>query len=157
VSAVTVDIVAVERHADPPGVELTYVVRNGGTAPVWVVDDGALAWREDGGDIELGYARVAMQPGVEPFGYFSPQVAPLAPGGELRRTVALSWPQRLDGTFNRDDVAAPAAGDYRVVVRIGYGETPEPPPPALGEGVEGPVLAWQREAVSAPARMSVLA
>jgi hypothetical protein len=155
VSAVTVDIVAVERHADPPGVELTYVVRNGGTAAVWVVDDGALAWRQDDRTIELGYARVAMQPGVEPFGYFSPQVAALAPGGELRRTVALSWPQRLDGTWNPGDVAAPAAGDYGVVVRVGYGETPEPPPPTLGEGVEGPVLAWQREAVSAPARMSV--
>ena len=153
--AVTVDIVAVESHADPPGAELTYVVRNGGDAAVCVVDDGALAWRQDGGSIELGYARVPMQPGVEPFGYFSPQVAPLAPGDELTRTVFLSWPQRLDGTWNTSDVAAPTPGDYSVVVRVGYGATAEPPPAALGEGVEVPVLAWQHEAVSAPTRLSV--
>jgi hypothetical protein len=155
VPPVTVDIVAADSRADPPGAELTYVVRNGGHAPVWVVDDGFLAWRQDGRSIELGYARVPMQPGVEPFGYFSPQVAPVAPGAELRRTVSLSWSQHLDGTWNAADTAAPPPGDTGVVVRIGYGTTPEPPPPRTGEGVEDPVLAWQHEAVSAPATLTV--
>lgn len=154
-SPVTVDIVAAESRADPPGAELTYVVRNGGHAPVWLVDDGFLAWRQEGRSIELGYARVPMQPGVEPFGYFSPQVAPLAAGAELTRTVSLTWPQRLDGTWNAGDAAAPPPGDYDVVVRVGYGETPVPGAPQVGEEVERPVLAWQREAVSAPVRLSV--
>jgi hypothetical protein len=155
--AVTVDIVAAESRADPPGADLTYVVRNEGDAPVWVVDDGWLAWRQEDGTIELGYARVPMQPGVEPFGYFSPQVAQLAPAAELTRSVSLSWPQRLDGMWNASDTAAPRPGDHRVVVRIGYGETPGPDPPALGEGVEAPVLAWQHEAVSEPATLAALA
>lgn len=152
---VTVEIVAVESRADSPGTELTYAVRNGGGTPVWVVDDGFLVWRQEDASVELGYARVPMQPGVEPFGYFSPQVAELAPGAELRRSVSLDWPQRLDGIWNRSDTAAPAPGAYAIAVRIGYGETPEPAPPALGEGVEGPVLTWQREAVSEPAKLSV--
>ncbi len=156
-AAVTVEIVAAEGRPDPPGAELTYVVRNAGDAPAWVVDDGWLAWRQEDRRLELGYARVPMQPGVEPFGYFSPQVAPLAPGAELTRTVTLSWPQRLDGMWNAGPSAAPPPGEYTVVVRIGYGETPEPGPPAAGEGVESPVLAWQREAVSEPVPLTVAA
>ena len=153
-SAVTVDIVAAESRADPPGAELAYVVRNRGAAPIWVVDDGSLAWRQEDEAIELGYARVPMQPGVEPFGYFSPQIAPLAPGAELRRTVSLSWPQPLDGTWNTSATAAPAPGDYDVAVRIGYGTTPEPSSPAVGEGV-GPRSSLADEAVGPRVRLSV--
>lgn len=154
-AAVTVEIAVAEGRPDPPGAELTYVVRNAGGAAVWVVDDGWLVWRQEDRRLELGYARVPLQPGVEPFGYFSPQVAPLAHGAELTRTVTLNWPQRLDGMWNAVDSAAPTPGEYTVVVRIGFGETPEPAPPALGEGVEAPVLAWQREAVSEPVALAV--
>jgi len=153
---VTVEIVAAERRTDPPGAELRYVVRAARDAPVWVVDDGWLVWSQRGRRIELGFQRAPLRPGVEPFGYFDPRVAELEPGGELARTVTLSWPQRLDGMWNAQDEAAPAPGEYEVVVRVGYGESEAPPPPTrVGEGVEAPVLGWQREAVSEPVALTV--
>ncbi len=155
-SPVAVEIVEAERREDPPGATLAYDVRNEGDATVWLVDDGWLVWREDGGRIELGFQRVPMQPGVQPFGYFDPRVVPIEPGGSLRRTVELSWPHRLDGMWNAQDEAAPAPGEYEVVVRVGFGESETPPPPTrVGEGVEAPMLGWQREAVSEPVALTV--
>jgi hypothetical protein len=152
---VSVDVTDVASRADPRGAELRYVVRNHSPAAIWVVDDGFLVWREDGRSIELSYARAPMKPGVEPFGYFNPQVVAVAPGEELERAVSLDWPQSLSGLWNAADKAAPEPGEYELTVRIGYGESPEPEPPQLGGELEAPVLAWQREAVSAPARLVV--
>lgn len=157
-TALTVEIVDVASSAEPPGAELRYLIRNDSDATAWVVDDGWLAWRRDGRRIELCYARVPMRPGVEPFGYFDPEVVAIAPGGTLERTVTLSWPQPLSGMWNTDRVAAPPPGEYEVTVRIGYAATPKPEPAqTLDEGVEAPVLAWQREAVSEPATLVVTA
>ncbi len=154
--ALTVEIVDVASSAQPPGAELRYLVHNDSDAAAWLVDDGWLVWRQDGHHIELGYARVPMQPGVEPFGYFDPQVVMVAPGEQLERTVTLSWPQPLSQLWNADPVAAPPPGEYDVTVRIGYAATPKPEPPqTLAEGVEAPVLAWQREAVSRPAKLVI--
>jgi hypothetical protein len=154
--SVAVEIAELTGRSDPPGADVRYVVRNGSASTIWLVDDGWLAWRQEGRRIELCYARVRMQPGVVPFGYFPPEVVPLAPGSELERTASLSWPQRLSGLWNADEFASPAPGEYELAVRIGYGESPEPgPPERLGEGVEAPVMAWQREAVSEPARLVV--
>ena len=153
---VSVEIAGAQRRTDPPGADLRYVVRNGGGAPVWLVDDGWLVWRQDGARIELGFQRAPMREGVEPFGYFDPQVAEIAPGDAVERTVALAWPQALDRLWNEQREVAPPAGEYEVAVRVGYGETPKPPPVTqVGVPVEAPVLAWQREAVSEPARLTV--
>jgi len=147
---VSVEIVAAEPR------ELRYGVRNEGDARVWVVDDGWLVWRQEGDRIELGFQRVRMRPGVEPFGYFNPQVAGLDAGAEVERTVALAWPQALDRMWNETAEAAPEPGEYEVAIRVGYGETPEPPPVTrVGESVEAPVLGWQREAVSEPVRLAI--
>jgi hypothetical protein len=148
--AVTVEIVAA------PEPELRYVVRNAGDGPVWVVDDGWLVWRRDGRRIELGFQRAPLRQGAEPFGYFDPRVAELAPGAELTRTVAIGWPQPLDRLWNEEREAAPEPGAYELAVRIGYGESPKPPPVTrVGEAVDAPVLAWQREAVSDPVTLTV--
>ena len=147
---VTVEITAAEPR------EVRYVVRNEGDVPVWVVDDGWLVWRQDGRRIELGFQRAPMQPGVEPFGYFDPQVVELVAGAELWRTVALAWPQRLDRMWNETAEAAPEPGEYELAVRAGYGETPSPPPVTeVGEAVEAPVLDWQHEAVSEPVPLTI--
>jgi hypothetical protein len=156
VNGVTVEIAAVEPSDSPPGAQVRYRVRNGSDSPVWVVDDGTLAWLQDGARITLDRSRPPMREGAQPFGYFDPVVAPLQPGETLERTVELSWPQRLSGLWNRDREVSPAPGDHEVVVRVGYGNSPEPEPPqALGESVEAGVLAWQRTAESEPARLPV--
>lgn len=155
-SALTVDIVDVASSAEPPGAELRYVVRNHSDATAWVVDDGWLAWRQEDRLIELCYARVPMRPGAEPFGYFGPQMVAVAPGGTLKRAVTLSWPQPLSRLWNAEHLAEPPPGEYKVTVRIGYAPTPKPEPPqTLDEGVEAPVFAWQRDAVSEPADLVV--
>jgi hypothetical protein len=155
VAPVTVEIVGLE--STNTGGELRYTVRNDGARAVWVVDDGWLVWRREGNRIELGFQRVLLRPGIEPFGYFVPQVAPLEPGGELTRTVSLTWPQPLDRMWNEEREVSLPPGEYEVVVRIGYGETAKPPPTQrVGEGVEAPVLAWQHEAVSEPVTLTVL-
>lgn len=151
---VTVEIAGVVSAS--AGAELRYVVRNDGNATVWLVDDGWLVWRREGNRIELGFQRVPLRPGIEPFGYFDPQVAPIEPGGELTRTVALSWPQPLDRMWNEEREVALPPGEYEVAVRVGYGGSEKAPPvQRVGEGVETPVLAWQHEAVSEPVTLTV--
>jgi hypothetical protein len=151
---VAVEIVEAAGTAEPRGAQVRYVVRNGGDATLWLVDDDWLVWRAEGSRIELSYARAPLQPSVVPFGYFPPAVASLDPGAEIERVAELTWPQRLDGLWNAEDSADPPPGRYELSVRVGFGETPEPPPPqAVGEGVEAPVLGWQREAVSEPVEL----
>ncbi len=151
---VTVEIVGLE--STNTGAELRYAVRNDGDRTVWVVDDGWLVWRREGIRIELGFQRVLLRPGIEPYGYFVPQVAPIEPGAELTRTVSLTWPQPLDRMWNEEREVSLSPGEYEVVVRVGYGESERPPPvQRVGEGVETPVLAWQREAVSEPVTLTV--
>jgi hypothetical protein len=154
VAPVTVEIADVAELTEPRGAELRYLVRNGSGATIWVVDDRWFAWRLEDGRIELNFARTRMQPGVEPFGYFAPEVVAVEPGAGLERTVALIWPHTLSGMWNADAVADPSSGEYEVVVRVGWADSPAPRPPETAD-VEAPVLAWQREAVSGPARLVV--
>jgi hypothetical protein len=139
----------------PPSTVLEYEVRNEGDSAVWVVDDGWMIWGRHGREIELSFARGRMRAGSQPFGYFDPEVIELGASERMVRSAHLTWPQPLDRLWNDEPVAAPAPGEYEVSVRVGFGETPKPAPPHLGEGVEAPVLRWQREAVSAPVRMRV--
>jgi hypothetical protein len=120
---VTVEIVEVASTSDPRATNVRYAVRNRSDAPVWVVDDGWVTWRRDGRAVELSYARVPMRPGVSPFGYFDPEVVELPPGGELERTVRLTWPQPLSRLWNAEAEADPPPGEYELTVRIGYGAT----------------------------------
>jgi hypothetical protein len=150
----TVEIADVAELTEPRGVELRYLVRNGAEGTIWVVDDGWFAWRLEDRRIELNFARVRMQPGVEPFGYFAPEVVAVEPGARLERTVALNWPHPLSGMWNATPDADPPPGEYEVVVRVGWSDSPAPGPPETAD-VEAPVLAWQREAVSDPARLVV--
>jgi hypothetical protein len=154
--AVAVDITDASSTQDPPATRLTYRVRNETGATIWLVDDGFLAWRQDGRLIVLDFSRVPMRPGVQPFGYFNPRVVAVESRDEVSREVSLDWPLDLSGLWNADDVVAPAPGRYDVVVRVGYGESPEPPPVEdLSQSVEAPVLAWQRVAESEPAGVDV--
>jgi hypothetical protein len=146
--AVTVTILDRRSQSSPPETVLTYEVRNTGDTPIWLVDDGWLIWRQTGDQIELSFAREAMRPGATPFGYFTPKMEEIGSGDGLRRKVTLTWPLPLDRLWNRECWAAPPAGLYNVVVRIGYGLTPTIAPPAPKQDVETPVLQWQHEAVS---------
>jgi hypothetical protein len=152
---VEVKITGISNKVDPPGSEIEYEVRNDTERPIWVVDDGWLTWRQDGQELELSYARGKMRQGAQVFGYFVPVVVKLDPGSSIMRTAHLKWPQSLDRLWNLEPQAAPAPGDYRISVRIGYGVTAEPDSPRLGEDVETPVLRWQREAVSTPVTINV--
>jgi hypothetical protein len=143
---VKVEIAEIEER--PDGAQLRYSVANDSDGTAWLVDDGWLAWRQDGPRIELVYARVPMASGAQPFGYFVPKVAELAPGAQVEREVSLTWPQPLSRLWNGMRQVDPEPGDYELAVRVGYGETPEPAGPELGQSAEAPTLAWQREAVS---------
>jgi hypothetical protein len=153
--SVMVTIVSAVMHVTPPGWHLEYEVKNTGQASIWLVVDESLVLRRDGGHIELSYARAKMVPGVKVFGYFDPQVVELRPGESLRRSVDITWPCRLNDIFNVEREAAPPPGEYQVSLRVGFGTTPGPGAPKLGEGVEAPVLRWQQEAVSPPVRLRI--
>jgi hypothetical protein len=152
---VTVLIVMVTSRPDPPSSRVDYLVRNDSAAPVWLVDDGWLIWRRNGTRIELSFARGRMRPGAQVYGYFPPAVASLPPATHLARGVDLSWPLELDRLWNAERFAAPPPGDYQLTIRIGYGDTPAPDAPSVGEGVELSMLRWQREAVSGPTTITV--
>ena len=96
-----------------------------------------------------------MRPGAQVYGYFPPSVVRLDPNNSVSRKVRLAWPHPLDQLWNAERWAAPGPGEYQVSVQIGYGLTPEPGPPDVGEGVEDPVLRWQREEVSPAVQMEV--
>jgi hypothetical protein len=152
---VTVEIVSISSQMNPPASRLEYEVRNYTSAPIWLVDDGWLIWRQAGKEIELCYARGKMRPGAQVFGYFPPSVVKTEPGGSISRVVHLTWPHPLDRLWNAEPNAAPPPGEHQVSVRIGYGVTADPDAPGLSEGVEAPVFRWQREAASTAVPMQV--
>lgn len=145
---VSVVILEVVTEQTPPATVVRYEMRNGVDSPVWLVSDRWFSWRQTGRVIELGFQRVRMREGVQVFGYFPPEVVVIRPGERLARDVRLAWPEPLDSLWNTQPLAAPLPGSYLVSVRIGYGLTPEPDDPLLGESVEAPVLRWQHEAAS---------
>ena len=152
---VLVSIVSALVRTSPVAWHLEYEVRNPEQTPIWLVVKESLVLRRDGQRIELSYARGKMQPGAQPFGYFDPEVVQVPPGGSVRRSVEIDWPVRLSDLWNAEREVALPPGEYEVSVRIGYGTTPKPPPPGLGESVEAPVLRWQKEAVSQPTRLKL--
>ena len=152
---VTVVITQVAGQTMPSASKIEYEVRNTTSVPIWLVNDGWLIWRQAGTQIELSYARGAMRPGSQVFGYFLPSVVQIEPGGNLSLAIELRWPYGLDLLWNTERRAAPLPGDYQISVRVGYGLTPKPDDPGLHESVEAPVLRWQKEAVSQPVPMNV--
>jgi hypothetical protein len=146
--AVSVVIVKLTTQNNPPVCSLEYVVQNQTPAPIWLVNDNWLIWRQQGESIELCYARGHLRPGAQVFGYFPPAVVAIEPGDCVTRRVDLTWPQPLEGLWNGQLAAAPAPGTYLLCVRVGYGCSPKPSSPELEEGVEASVFRWQQEAVS---------
>lgn len=127
---------------------ITYLVTNHSTFPIWLVNDEWFVWNQTNSEVEISFARGRMQKGAQVFGYFPPETIEIPPSGRQEKRFTLGWPQRLSRIWNAAEVAERPPGRFRLSVRIGYGKTPEPEPPTLGEGVEAPVLRWQREAVS---------
>jgi hypothetical protein len=152
---VLVSIVSAIVQVSPPAWHLEYDVRNQGRAAIWLVDEESLVLRRDDAHIELSYARGKMQPGVQVFGYFTPKVLKVPPGGSVRRSVEITWPCRLSDIWNAEREAMPPPGEYEVSVRVGFGSTAAPKPPKVGEDVEAPVLRWQKETVSPPVRLAI--
>ena len=148
---VTVEITAVSDQG--VSTTLTYAATNHSAAPIWLVNDDWFVWKQKNSDVEVSFARGRMRKGTQVFGYFPPQTIEIPPGGRMERQFTLHWPQRLSRIWNAAEAAERPPGKFRLSVRVGYGFTPEPEPPKLGEGVEAPVLRWQREAVSPPVEM----
>ncbi len=153
--AVEVKILKVSSLEAAPSTHLEYQVSNDGDAPVWLVDDGWLIWKQTGDQVELSFQRGKMSAGSQVFGYFPPATVTLEPGDKVSRTVELNWPQPLDRLWNDEKLASPAPGQYQVSVRVGYGLTAAAEPPLLGEGVEATVFRWQKEVSSPAASMTV--
>lgn len=145
---VTIEITSVSDQG--VSTAITYVVTNRATAPIWLVNDDWFVWRQKTSDVEISFARGRMRKGTQVFGYFPPQTVEIPPGGRLEKQWTLHWPQRLSRIWNAAEIAERPPGPFRLAIRVGYGLTPEPEPPKLGEGVEAPVLRWQREGVSPP-------
>lgn len=148
-------ITQAQAQAHPSAWRIAYEACNAGGQTLWLVDEQALTLHQTPGYIELSYARAPLQPGALPYGYFNPRCAPLAGGECLRRHIDISWPARLSSLWNPAREAAPAPGDYAVTVRVGYGETPTPNAPQVGEDVQDSVLRWQRQALSAPVTLTI--
>lgn len=155
--AVEVEIVQAAAQARPSAWQLAFTVRNPGAASAWIVAQESLALHQAPDRIELSYARSPMRPGVQVFGYFPPAAVELTAGASLRRQVDVHWPCVLSDIWNAARLASPAPGWYQVAVRIGYADTPTPPPAQPGEDIAAPVWRWQHEAVSAPVRLQVFA
>ncbi|MFT3815300.1 MAG: hypothetical protein QM740_18310 [Acidovorax sp.] len=153
--AIQVHITQAQTQAAPSAWRIAYEACNMGAATLWLVDEPALTLHEAPGRIELSYARAALQPAALPFGYFPPRSVALASGDCLQRNVHIAWPARLSTLWNPVREAAPAPGSYAVTVRVGYGDTPAPDAPQVGEDVQDPVLRWQRTALSAPVTLTI--
>ncbi len=150
-----VSIVSAIVQLSPPAWRIEYDVRNMSGAVIWlVVDESLKLWRDDA-HIELSYARGKMVPGVKVFGYFNPNVVDIPSGGNLHRTVEITWPCRLSDIWNVEREAIPPPGEYDVSVRVGFGLTSAPRPPKADEDVETPVLNWQKETVSSSVRIVI--
>lgn len=152
---VMVSIVSAIVQVNPPAWRLEYNVRNLSGAVIWLVVDESLKFRRDEAHIELSYARGKMQPGVQVFGYFNPNVVDIPPDGSLLRSVEITWPCRLSDIWNVEREATPPPGKYEVSVRVGFALTATPKPTKVGEDVETSVLRWQKETVSPPVRIAV--
>lgn len=152
---ITVTIADVSEPDEESGLDLLYVVRNGGERSIWLVDDDQLVWREQDDRIELSFARAPLSDEVEPFGYFRPDVRELQPDESVEKAVRLRWPQSVSTLWNETSKVEPDPGTYELRVRVGYGEEPEPDSPGVGDDVDSGVLAWQREAVSDPVSVRI--
>ncbi|SRR5216683_373165 len=152
---VLVSIVSALVRVSPSAWHLKYDVRNTGQVVIWLVVDESLVLRRDNANIELSYAREKMKPGVQVFGYFDPKVVKIPPGGSLRRLVEITWPCRLSDIWNDEREAMPPPGVYKVSVRIGFASTAAPKAPKVGEGVEAPVMAWQKTTVSPAVQIAI--
>src|SRR5947209_5996687 len=147
---VKVEISDIADHRDPPGVAIHYRVRNENAAPIWMVNDRWIIWRQEASRIEVSLARGRMRPGTTVFGYFPPAVLKIESGNSVSDALTLDWPLRLDRLWNELSEVAPAPGRYELVLRIGYGLTSSPGELRAGDEVEDPVLRWQMEAASDP-------
>jgi len=147
---VLVSIVNLIMQVSPPAWQMEYEVRNLEASEIWLVVGESLMLKHDNKQIELSYARGKMQPGVQVFGYFDPQVVKIPAGGSLRRSVEINWPCRLSDIWNEVREVELSPGEYEVSVRIGFALTAKPKAPKVGEDVEDPVLRWQKTAVSPP-------
>jgi len=145
-SPVDVAIAKTDSRRDRPGLDISYRVTNNGPDPIWLVNDGWIIWSQSGGRIEISLARGTMNPASAVFGYFVPATVEIPSGSARAGSLALDWPLKLDRLWNREESVQPAPGQYDFVLRIGYGVTPFPDDPGLGESVESPVLRWQKEA-----------
>ncbi|KTE37923.1 MULTISPECIES: hypothetical protein [unclassified Sphingopyxis] len=150
---IAVEIVAAAARASHWS--LTYEVVNRGAAPVWINDDGFLAFRRRGRDICLSFARAPVTPGAIPFGYFAPVVARLGPGESLRRDVELDWPLRLSRLWNAMGEVRLPPGDYGVRVEVGYADSETPPAPDDEGPIEDAVLRWQKSCVSGAVTLAI--
>lgn len=152
---VTVAIVSVFSLVEPPISQLEYEVRNGILQPIWLVNDDWLIWLQTRTHIELSYARRKMQSGSQVFGYFSPSVVKINPSDCISKKIQIVWPHTLDQLWNIERYASLPPGKYLVSVQVGYGLTPEPSLPEIGEGVEDPVFRWQKKVVSPEVQIEV--
>ncbi len=133
---------------------IDYRVRNTGNREIWIVDDPWFVWHQDKDGITISFARGRMRDDVEPFGYFLPEVTPLAPQTGRDRRLDLNWPVRLSTIWNEECSVWPPAGHYRVALELGFGFSPQPSTSDDGD-VEQDVLAWQHRTASRPADLEV--
>src|ERR1700742_696341 len=125
-ASVEVIITKVAAQTQPPANLLRYTVRNSGPQSIWLVKDDWVVWHQQGQQIELSLARTRMQKGVQPFGYFAPEVMAIRAGESISRDLELTWPLSLSRIWNAQRLAAPEPGRYQLKIRIGYGLTPAP-------------------------------
>ncbi len=152
---VSVSIVTATAQVEPSAWRIEYSVHNPGPVFLWLVVDESLVFKRDGARIELSYAREPMQPGVQVFGYFVPEVIEFLPGETVRRRIQIAWPCPLNDIWNSERLAAPPPGEYEVSVRVGFASTAAPPAARVGEDIEAPVLRWQEEATSLPVSIEI--
>ena len=144
-----------DSRRDPPVLDISYNVSNSSPDPIWMVSDGWIVWSRIGGRIEISLARGKMNPASAVFGYFVPATVQIPSGSTRAGSLALHWPLELDRLWNREGTVRPPPGRYDFTLRIGYGTTPVPDDPVLGESVESPVLRWQKQALSDPVSAEV--
>lgn len=152
---ISVEIVRITTESEHPITRVNYQVNNESDIVIWLVNDQWLVWLQENRQIVLAFARGKMQKGVHTFGYFPPTTLMIDPGQSLTQEIVLAWPLSLDRIWNERAIAAPTPGEYQVAVRVGYGLSPEPGVPVLGESVEDPIWRWQREVTSLPATMHI--
>jgi hypothetical protein len=143
---------------EKPFTQIYYRVVNVGDEPVWMVDDGWFTWQQQDKLITLSLKRERMQQGAEAFGYFVPNLAAIAPGGLVERSIELSWPVSLSRLWNKSDSAAPAPGEYDLELLIGYGVSKNilksKPVESIREE-ENRIMKWQHTAHSNKIKLTI--